>query len=305
MELGEKSLFILIWDFILNLINNFYKEPVYIFYLILNFSCLFLIYQYFSTKKINTDVLFISIVTLLLNYILIYKFLSFRIFNSVVFGFIVTSYLIFKNKNNFLKEFIILFLILIAPLANPFEKNDANKIYLTKSIANDNYNNLDNISHFKHMRFNKEVNFHFNELLNIVNLVELKCKEVSKFYNLTSDHFYYLILSDYLKTDQIIPGYSEKSLWKYYTGITSSIDKNFYININQNLLDENSILIRETINKDYLKIINNKVDLKNYIYLDLPYSNIKNLKEFTFLKNVLTKFISIFCQKIIFFMFFQ
>ena len=271
LKMVEKSLFILIWDFILNLINNFYKEPVYIFYLILNFSCLILIYQYFSKKNIPTDILFISIISLLFNYILIYKFLSFRIFNSIIIAFIVTSYLLFKNKKNFLKEFIILFLILLAPLANPFEKGDANKIYLTKSISNNSNNNFD-ISHFKYMKFNEDVNVHFSELLNIVNLIELKCNEVSKFYNLTSDHFYYLILSDYLETEQIIPGYDERSLWKFYTGFTSSIDKNFHKNINRDLLNENSILIREKINNDYLRIVNDKVSLRNYSYLDLPYS---------------------------------
>ena len=271
LKLSEKTFFILILDFIRNLINNFYKEPVYIFYLILNFSCLFFIFLYFTKKKIKTDILFISIITLLFNYILIHKFLSFRIFSSVVFGFIVTSYLLFKNKNNFLKEFIILFLILLAPLANPFEKGDANKLYLTKSKANNNNTNFD-ISHFKYMRFNEDINVHFSELLNIVNLVELKCNEVSKFYNLTSDHFYYLILSDYLETEQIIPGYDERSLWKFYTGFTSSIDKNFYKNINRDLLNENSIFIREIINNDHLRIINDKVSLRNYAYLDLPYS---------------------------------
>ena len=30
------------------------------------------------------------------------------------------------------------------------------------------------------MRFNEDVNVHFSELLNIVNLIELKCNEVSK-----------------------------------------------------------------------------------------------------------------------------
>ena len=271
LKMLEKSLFILIWDFILNLINNFYKEPVYIFYLVLNFSCLILIYQFFSKKNIKSDILFISIIALLFNYILIFKFLSFRIFNSVIFGFIVTSYLLFKSKKNFLKQLIILFLILLAPLSNPFEKGDANKIYLSTSLAKNNYNNLD-IVHFKHMRFTEDVNIHFNKLLNIVNSVDLRCKNVSKFYNLTSDHFYYLILSDYLKTDQIIPGYSESIVKRYYDEMILAIDRNFYKNLNKDLLDENSILIREKLENDYLQIINNKVKLTNYIYIDLPYS---------------------------------
>ena len=271
LNLEGKSLFILIWDFFLNLIHNFYKKPVNIFYLILNFSCIFLIFLHMKKKIINYDILFISIICLFLNYVLIYKFISFRIFNSVVIGFIVTSYLLYKTKKNFLKEFLILFLILIAPLANPFEKGDANIIYSSKFSNKETYDNSI-IRQFKFMNFKSDLNRHYEELIKITNLVKSKCEKINKFYNLTSDHYYYLILSDNFITDQIIPGYNEKNLFKYYNGLISPIDKNFYSRMLKNISNENTIIIRDKIYDNYLNILNKKIDLKNYKYIELPYS---------------------------------
>ena len=270
LKFEEKSLYILIWNFILNLTNNFYKYPEYIIYIIINLSCLFFIYFHATKKLINYDILFISLISLFLNYILLHALNSFRIFSSLVFGLIVLSFLLFRTEKNFLKELIILFLVLMAPLANPFEKGEANRIYFSKFYSN-NHNNL-TIKQFKFMNFRDDVYLHYEELLKNINLVKSNCKQINKFYNLTSDHYYYLILSDYFKTDQIIPGYNERYLSRFYNGFVSPIDINFYPNLRDNIKNENVILIRDKIYDNKLNISGNKIDLKDYIYIKLPYS---------------------------------
>ena len=78
---------------------------------------------------------------------------------------------------------IILFLILIAPLANPFEKGDANTIYFPKFSNKENYDNSI-IRQFKFMNFKSDLNRHYEELIKTTNLVKSKCKKINKFYNL-------------------------------------------------------------------------------------------------------------------------
>ena len=69
----------------------------------------------------------------------------------------------------------------MAPLANPFEKGEANRIYFSKFYSN-NHNNL-TIKQFKFMNFRDDVYLHYEELLKNINLVKSNCKQINKFYN--------------------------------------------------------------------------------------------------------------------------
>ena len=57
------------------------------------------------------------------------------------------------------------------------------------------------------MKFNNDVWLHFDELKKIITSVKENCASIEKFYNLTSDHYYYLLISDYFESRQLIPGY--------------------------------------------------------------------------------------------------
>ena len=136
-------------------------------------------------------------------------FNNFRFFNGPILGIIVLSYLLFKTKYTELKNLLLLLVIFLVPLSNPFEKGESNSTYSNKSVKDKSLINK-NIPHFKNMRYPKEVWHHYQGILNISNEIKINCPEINNFYNLTSDHFYFLLLSDYFNLNQKMPGYSEK-----------------------------------------------------------------------------------------------
>ena len=95
------------------------------------------------------------------------------------------------------------------------------------------------------MRYPKEVWHHYQDVLNIINEIKINCSEINNFYNLTSDHFYFLLLSDYFNLNQKMPGYSEKwvnnknSLKHYYDSYIKKIDKRFYFNLKESMDSSN------------------------------------------------------------------
>ncbi len=283
-----KSLFVFIYEFFITLFKNFYYKPNYIFYIILNISCLLYIFLFIFKKINNKDILFISIITIFLNYLLLSKFLSYRIFSSVILGVITMSYLLYKSKNYDLKQIILLFIIILAPFSNPFEKGEANKNYLNRSVMENSFSNPVS-SHFKYMRFDKDVWHHFDKTFEVIDLVKKECKNVKKFYNLTSDHYYYMIFSDYFTAGQIIPGYGEIRLQKSYNAFFEVIDSNFYSNLKNDINSESVIFVRGNFDENNLLIMNKKINISNYSFKNLPYTYVNHSKRVYIPKNCAQK----------------
>ena len=287
IELTGGSLFILLNNFIINFLKNFYYKPHYILFLIINLSCITYIFLFLIKKFNNNDIFYISLISIFLNYLLVFKFETFRVFNGIIIGLIVTFYLIYKIKKFQIKQFLILTLILLTPFSNPFEKGQANRIFLAESEKEQSFNNP-SFKQFKYMKFNNDVWLHFGELKKIVTSVKENCTKIEKFYNLTSDHYYYLIMSDYFESGQLIPGYDERVLKDYYDGLTK-LDENFYQNIKLDVLKEKAIFIREDINLDKLSIKNKKIDINQYNFKNLPYSYYNKLRRVYLPKNCADK----------------
>ena len=238
----------------------------------INLSCLYFILNSISKKKtLNYNLLFISIFSILLNHMLVLHFNTFRVFNGLIIGVVVLFYILSLTKNIEIKEFIILFLILLAPLANPFAKSEANLIFSYLSTKEQSYKNADYI-YFKKMKYEKDVWNHLEKLNNIAFNIKKNCKKIENFYNLTSDHFYFLILSKYFETDQKIPGYHEDYLQNYYNHFIQAIDKEFVKNFRNKVLSNKTIFIREKFVKKNLNLKENNINLKEYTFIDLPYS---------------------------------
>ncbi len=287
IELTGGSLFILLKNFVIDLIKNFYYKPHYILFLIINISCIFYILLFLIKKLNNNNIFYISLIAIFLNYLLVFKFEAFRVFNGIILGLIVTFYLLYKIKKFQIKQFLILTFILLIPFSNPFEKGQANRIFLVKSEKKQSFNNPD-FDQFKYMRFNNDVWEHFGELKKIVSSVKKNCINIEKFYNLTSDHYYYLLISDYFKSGQLIPGYDERVLKNYYDGLTI-LDDNFYKNIQTDVSQEKAIFIREDINLNKLLIKNKNIDINHYNFKSLPLSYYNKLRRVYLPKNCANK----------------
>ena len=253
-------------------IKNFYNNSFYLFGLILNLSCIFYLCKIFNyKKKINTNIILVALIALFLNYMLVFKFNSFRLFCGPILGYIVYAYMVNRLQNINFKFFSVLIIFFLALLSNPFEKNEANRGYVYKSIKNESLNS-NKISIFANMYFQKNVWKHFDKLFEIKENIKKNCSNIKYFYNLTSDHYYYLLMSQDFKMNQKIPGYSETKLYVYYNKILSTYDKKFYENIKNNIENEDLIFIRENKNKNHLKILDKKIDINNFYFIDLPFS---------------------------------
>ena len=252
--------------------KNLYDNSFYLFGLILNLFCIFYIFKIFYNKnRLNIDITLVALIALFLNYMLVFKFNSFRLFCGPILGYIVYAYVVSRSQNVNLKFFSVIIIFFLALLSNPFEKNEANRGYVYKSIKNESLNN-NKILIFENMHFQKNVWKHFDKIFEIKDNIKKNCSEIKYFYNLTSDHFYYLLMSNDFKVNQKVPGYSETKLNVYYNKILKTYDKKFYEKIKNNVINEDLIFIRENKDKPYLKILNKKIDIKNFYFIDLPFS---------------------------------
>ena len=98
------------------------------------------------------------------------------------------------------------------------------------------------------------------------------------------DHYYYLLVSDHFESRQLIPGYDERTLKNYYDGLTT-LDEDFYQNIQLDVAQEKAIFIREDINLNKLLIKNKKIDIDHYNFKSLPYSYYNKLRRVYLPKN--------------------
>lgn len=257
--------------YLLNL-KNFYSNSFYLFGFILNLFCVLFVIRFFIIKDLkNYNILLISIIALCLNYMLIFKFNSFRLFCGPIIGYIVYAYTLSNSKKFELKYLSILLIFFLSLLSNPFEKSEANRAFVYKTIKKESIKKND-IKYFQNMYFKKDVWIHFSKILEIKDIIKKDCKKINYFYNLTDDYFYYLLLNDDFKTKQKFPGYSETSLKVYHNLIFSSFDKSFYNNIKTNIERENLIFIRENLNHPLLEILEKKINIDKFYFIDLPYS---------------------------------
>ena len=298
LSMKEKSLFVFFKEFVIDYLTNIkdiYNKPIYLLGFILNLSCCIYIFLFLTKKlKKNYYIFLVSIFSLSLNFMLIPFFNSFRFFNGPILGIIVLSYLLFKTKYTELKNLLLLLLIFLVPLSNPFEKGESNSTYINKSIKDKSLISK-NIPHFKNMRYPKEVWHHYQDVLNIINEIKINCSEINNFYNLTSDHFYFLLLSDYFNLNQKMPGYSEKwvnnknSLKHYYDSYIKKIDKRFYFNLKESIKIKNTFFIRQNINNNFISVLDKKIFLDDYYFIDLNYSYYNKQKKLYIPKTCIIK----------------
>ena len=262
-------------NFILNYLSNsinILSAPHFIFGLVIILICLFNFIDYIKKKEINFNLLFISAFSLLMNYTLVFKHESFRFFLGPIIGIIVLFFYIHKIKKKMIVKYISIFsLIFISVISNPFEKGHSNKNFIHKSVKNESIES-DKLIFFQKMKYKKDTWEHLLQLDKILKKVSNRCFNVKYFFNATSDHFYYLILSDEFQSIQKIPGYSENILNKYYDSLNSYYDADLYKNLKLKVDNQLVIIIRE--NKiGNLKIHNKAIKLKDYYSFNLKFSH--------------------------------
>mgnify|MGYP007000180938 len=83
-------------------------------------------------------------------------------------------------------------------------------------------------------------------------------------------------------------GYDERTLKNYYDGLTT-LDEDFYQNIQLDVAQEKAIFIREDISLNKLLIKNKKIDIDHYNFKSLPYSYYNKLRRVYLPKNCADK----------------
>ena len=281
------NLFEAILKFIENYITSlkyFLASPYIIFGLTINLICIFYIIRFFVKKEKNTTLLLISIFALLLNFLLVYRNESFRFFCGPIIGIILIFYFVEKIKNFELRYVIIISIICLSILSNPFEKGHSNKNFTNISTKKSS-SYADNVNFFYKMKFTKDTWIHLNQYRKILDTVKEKCVNIKYFYNSTQDHFYYLISLEKFTSIQKIPGYSEGSLKSYYDSLNAVYDVTIANSLKSNVNKNNILIIRENLEKDYLKIQNDEISLKTYQSLELPFSYNNKQKKIFIPKN--------------------
>ena len=91
-------------------------------------------------------------------------------------------------------------------------------------------------------------------------------------YNLTSDHFYYLIGRNYFNTFQKIPGNDETILKNYYQSLNKTFDSNLQKTLSFKIENSQTLIIRENLLNNKLNLNNTNIELKNYKSIPLKYS---------------------------------
>ena len=266
------TLFELIINFTYNYISNLanlFDRPFIFLGILINFICLTFIIKNFLSKQINTDLIFISSFSILLNYMLVFRHESFRFFSGSIIGIIILTYFLTKLKNEI--KYLIIFIILIfSSLSNPFEKGESNYNFVNKAIKEESLSNKD-IRHFKSLYYKPDTWEHYSELKKIYEIVKKNCPNLKYFYNSTSDHFYYLVLSDHFYSMQSIPGNSESVLKNYYNSLNLIFDPELVERLNSEIINENVIIIKSN-SSNTLHLSNSIIGLDSFDKLNLKYS---------------------------------
>ena len=273
LDLVGTNLLSLVFIFIKNYFIeslNIITKPYVMFGLLINFSCLIYIFKFFLNKKTNYQLLFISFFSIFLNYALVFKHESFRVFSGPIIGFIILSVLFYETKTKF-KNFFLIFIFFLVLFSNPFEKSEANRNFVNKSIKDQSYKR-DSIKYFTSMKFENDTWDHYQNLFEVLNYLKDNCSDIKYFYNFTSDHFYYLILSDFYLAKQKVPGYDESSLKGYYDPLIKEYDAELLKNLKKSIKNNNAIFIRDNIKNQKIDILSEVLDIKTYDSIDLKYS---------------------------------
>jgi len=278
------TLFELVVNFGSNYINslaNLFDRPYIFLGILINIVCLIFIFKNFLSKKINTDLIFISLFSILLNYMLVFRHESFRFFSGPIIGIIILTYFLTKLKKE-LKYFIIFLILVFSSLSNPYEKGESNYNFVNKNIKKESLSNKD-IRHFKFLNFKPDTWEHYSELQNIYEIVKKNCPNLEYFYNSTSDHFYYLVLSDHFHSLQSIPGNSESNLKDYYDSLNIIFDPNLEERLNSEIIKGNVIIIKSN-SLNTLHLSNSKIALETFDNFNLKYSYNNKHKTFYYPK---------------------
>ena len=270
----DSNLMSLIFNFVLGYFFgsiNIYSSSYFILGFVINIVCILFILIYFLKNGQNVDLFFISIFSLLLNFMLVFRHESFRFFCGPVIGIIILFYFINNLKKREYKYLTIVVIIFVSSISNPFEKGNANRIFTNHAQQLTSLKN-DNLQKFRKMKYKKDTWHHLKEYNDLLKNINFKCPEINYFYNSTQDHFYYLISTEYFNTFQKIPGYNESITKKYYDSLINVFDDQIDQTLKLEIKNNNVIIIRDENDYDYLKIKNSKINLNNYYKKNLPFS---------------------------------
>ena len=265
-------------DLIYNFIKNYliysidiYQRPFIFFGLVINLICVYYIIQYLFKKFNNINLLYISLLTLLANFNLIFRHESFRFFSGSIIGIVILFHLIEKIKDKDIKFICIGTILFLSILSNPFEKNQSNRNYTQSAQKKISYSS-DDIKLFKNLKFEKNTWAHLNDLDKKLYEISKNCSQIKYIYNLTSDHFYYLIGKNYFNTFQKIPGNDETILKNYYQSLNKIFDSNLQETLRFKIENSQTLIIRENLLNNKLNLNNTSIELNNYKSIPLKYS---------------------------------
>ena len=267
------NIFELIINFLKNYIFNsfnIFSSSYYFLGIVINLFCIYFILKSLFKKEKKLDFLFISFISLLLNFMLVFRHESFRFFCGPIIGILVLFYFI-KNFKEITKYISIITLLFVAIISNPFEKGSSNRNFTSNSLKISSFSE-EKISKFNKMKFQKDTWYHLFKFTSTLKTINGKCQNIRYFYNATPDHYYYFISNDYFKLIQKIPGYSETILKKYYDSLNNYYDKSIGNKLNLRINKKDIIILRENYSQNSLRIDDVEINLDNYYIKNLPFS---------------------------------
>tara|TARA_B100001996_G_scaffold346585_1_gene303616 strand:+ start:4931 stop:6514 length:1584 start_codon:yes stop_codon:yes gene_type:complete len=241
IERYETSIFLLVQNFItFFLTSSFFKfitDPQYVLIsIILITNTLFIFYHLFFSKKINFNLIFISLLCVFSSVVSI-NIELFRLYTSVIFGLISLLILINKTKNNELKNFFLFFIIFISLFSIFFYPEGNNKIF--KNLNKVDSKKISEIPYFKFQRWEEAKINPLLEIYHIQKKIKTNCN-IEYAANFTFDAFYFTILE--LDNIHIVPMTRAGELnEQHYLSLFKK--RSIYKNLKKELMKKNIILL--------------------------------------------------------------
>lgn len=257
---------IVILSFLKNLlyngIKNFIFEPYWIFFLALMFLNLAFLYIFLFNKnfvkKTDEYLVYISMLSLGSFSSAIHSLNSFRLATGAFIGIFILIFFLNKIKNTDTQKIISFSIIIILCLGINFKKSENNKLYVTP-VSFEHFTNNE-IKFFKYLKFKKDTWNHTLFFTKKINEIKEKCMNVNYAINYTNNTYYYLLISDFYRTFQIMPWINSKKTLDKQT--MNLINPNFESNLKKRIKKNQTLIVAD---------LSFQVP-ENYSYIKLPYS---------------------------------
>ena len=281
--------FIALKELFINSITKIFKEPYWLFFLLLFITNIFyVIYSLFFDKiKIINDqkkiILWISILSLILFSNNFYFLTIQKLFTGLAIGLIVCIYLIQALKSPINKYLIHCFFLVFLINGIQFARTPNNPIFPT--YEEKNYNVSKKLKFLKYKKLSYHEWKQLNEFESLTSNVAINCSFINYSSNLTNDVFYRIILKTNFELLNFIP-FGPKN--EFINSMFKKYDDKFYNNLKLKI-DNNNILIVV----DESNIMNLKLKMNPSLYL------VKSIKYYGYGSKFINVYLPLSCKIIL------